>query len=56
MNVYFMQNELMSEKTVLGAELSGSSVASLLPSSDDLLGPSGLQSVTTTFISSQELM
>ena len=47
----------MTEKAVLGAELCGTSVVtSSFPSSDDLPGPSGLQSTPLSSSGSQELM
>ena len=45
----------MAKKTVLGTELSSSSVSSSL-SLDELPGPSGLQSTHTTSSEIQEVM
>ena len=45
----------MAEKTMLGGELCNSSVSSSL-SSDELPGPSGLQSTHTTSTNVQEVM
>ena len=55
--IYFMQSQLMAEKAVLRAELSDTSVVpSSFPSSDNLPGPSGLQSTSSSSSGSQELL